>query len=570
MKQTPLPLPGLRWRGLTLQMFLTVVLPLSALLLAVALGGLHFHQQAMRSLVGERDQRATRTAAQALQEQLKHRAAAIQGIAWRLESAKPQHVLDTSAFLSGDFDAGLAVFTADGELLAALGDAAWWRAMQSAYPEVFSSGQTFSPPLDSPDGIRAVILTMATSPQGLLAVGGFQPDTMAQHVLAGAFAPADQVQISLFDSSGRVLYQSGSQSTQPPDHPGLAEALRGESGVTYVNTEEGEHVVAFSPVPPVGWALVIEEPWEVVSSPWLRTTQFAPLVLVPLLLLALVALWFGARQIVGPLQELESRAAALAWGDYEAVEVPVGGIEEIQRLQRTLMLMAQKVRSAQESLRGYIGAITAGQEEERRRLARELHDDTLQALIALQQRIQLARLKLADDPRAAGPLAELQSLTEATIQDLRRLTRALRPIYLEDLGLVPALEMLVAEMQRPGLTIEFIHKGPERRLKPEVELALYRMAQEALNNVIRHAQARHAQVVITFTPDSVHLEVRDDGRGFQVPDSPAEFAPQGHFGLLGLYERADLIGARLSLQSAPGQGTHLQIVLHDRRTPVST
>jgi signal transduction histidine kinase len=322
-----------------------------------------------------------------------------------------------------------------------------------------------------------------------------------------------------------------------------------------------EHVVAFSPVPPLGWGLVVEESWEMVANPTLRISQLAPLVLVPVLLIALAGLWFGVRQVIYPLQELEEQAASISWGNYQAIEKPVGGIGEIRHLQAELVHLTHKIQAAQQSLHDYIGAITAGQEDERRRLARELHDDTIQALIALKQRVQLAHLSLEGQP-AGQAMAELETLTEQAIENLRRLTRALRPIYLEDLGLATALEMLVKESQdASGCRIDFIKKGSEIRLEPEVELALYRMAQEALSNIARHAQANQATLCVAFQPQEVKLEVSDNGRGFQVPKSPAEFAPSGHFGLLGMNERAELIGARLEIQSAPGQGTRLTICL---------
>ncbi len=143
----------------------------------------------------------------------------------------------------------------------------------------------------------------------------------------------------------------------------MAEALRGESGVTYVQVGDSEHVVTYSPNAPVGWALALEEPWEMVDTPTLRTTQFAPLVLVPVLLLTLLALWFGLRWIVKPLQALESKAATLAWGEFGAIDQPVGGITEIRRLQGGLIHMARKVKAAQQSLHSYIGAITAGRKK---------------------------------------------------------------------------------------------------------------------------------------------------------------------------------------------------------------
>ncbi|HLO14975.1 MAG TPA: ATP-binding protein, partial [Anaerolineales bacterium] len=114
--------------------------------------------------------------------------------------------------------------------------------------------------------------------------------------------------------------------------------------------------------------------------------------------------------------------------------------------------------------------------------------------------------------------------------------------------------------QSNHLQVDFQQSGQERRLSREVELALYRIAQEALNNVLHHANAKHAALSISFEKE-VKLEVWDDGIGFAVPKSPTDFAPSGHFGLLGIRERADLIGARLELESEIGQGTRLSVRL---------
>lgn len=329
-----------------------------------------------------------------------------------------------------------------------------------------------------------------------------------------------------------------------------------------------------------------EEAWKIVTDPALELTLLAPLVLIPPLLFSVAALWFTAKQIIQPLQQLESKAAALSWGDFDAIKESVGGISEVRHLQMELTEMSRKVRAAQEGLHDYIGAITSAQEEERTRLARELHDDTIQAVIALKQRVQLAQISIKEQ-NGGQSLKELETLAEQTIENLRRLTRALRPIYLEDLGLVTALEMLAREISSTDrsndfavapfrvsrssgeatevattrLLVEFQKTGDERRLSREVELSLYRIAQEALNNVVRHSKATRVDLSIRYADSEITLAITDNGNGFAAPVSPTEFAPNGHFGLLGIHERADLIGARLEIESAVGKGTRLTVRL---------
>ena len=189
-----------------------------------------------------------------------------------------------------------------------------------------------------------------------------------------------------------------------------------------------EHVIAFSPVAPLGWALMMEEPWQAMDNPLLRQTLVAPLVLVPALLVALIALGFGIQQIIQPLRQLAQQANQLAGGQFEAIEAPVGGIAEIRHLQAELAHKAQRVKAAQTNLRDYAGAITAGQEDERHRLARELHDGAVQSLVALNQRAQLAQLALKDaPPEVRERLADLRRMTTALIDEMRRVVRGLRP-----------------------------------------------------------------------------------------------------------------------------------------------
>lgn len=559
----------LRWRGLPIQLFVLTILPLTLLLLIIAFGSLFLHQRSMRQMVGERDERAARAAASAISEQLKHREAATRSLALRAaDLGSPEHVLDDALFLLPDFDGGIALFDAKSRLLTSSNDSSTWEL--TVIPELLAESAVapnsalFSGPFTDPIGGEEMMLVMATTPEGISAVGAFSPSSLAKKALGDIFVSGDQASALLADGYGRLLFQVGDSHELGSDlseYAGVADALQGDSGTIYLTDSGGEQVIAFSSIPPLNWALVIKEPWQAVTDPLMRATQWAPLVLAPVLIIALIGLVFGLRQIVQPLQSLEKKAADLGWEDFAAIEEPVGGINEIQRLQAELIHMAHKVKLAQQSLRGYLGVVTAGQEEERQRLARDLHDDTIQSLIALNQRIQLAQLSAADSP-VPEQLSEMQQMTEQTIADLRRLARDLRPIYLEDLGLVTALNMLARDTsQALQIPVDFQITGRERRMSADVELALYRIGQEGLSNVTRHARATCAELHLVFDVDDTTLSIHDDGCGFTVPESPAEMTGSGHFGLLGIQERAEIIGARLSIESTLGEGTHLTISL---------
>jgi signal transduction histidine kinase len=559
--------------GLILQLFAFVFLPLTALLLVITFGSLALHQSAMRSMVTGRDERAVRTAASALRAQLEHRLLELEGLGSRaagVTDQELQEVIQSSEYLLASFPSGFGLIGEGGEILAFIGNPEMAEFLASAdlpslLPELLPGEPTVGPAFHH--SAHGELVNLAAIKQGdRTAVGVFSPMELAKNILEEAFSLDEHTTVFVVDASQTIIYSTGiSIALRDIDqHPGAKEALEGRSGATYIQVNGGEQIIAYSPVQPAGWALVVQEAAEMVETPLLSSTQMAPLVLVPALLIALLALLFGARQVVGPLQALEDQAASLAWGDFEAIQNPVGGIAEIRSLQMGLIHLAEKVKAAQQSLHSYIGAITAGQEEERRRLARELHDDTLQGLIALKQRVQLFQIGEPESP-SNETLREVEDLAEQTIQNLRRLTRALRPIYLEDLGLAAALEMLAQETSRSAGPPVIFHKiDQERRQPPDTELALYRIAQEALTNTARHAEATQVSVTIHYTSKSVVLEIADNGTGFQVPRSPAEFAPSGHFGLLGVHERAELIGAKLSITSSSGAGTRISVTLPDQ------
>jgi len=212
-----------------------------------------------------------------------------------------------------------------------------------------------------------------------------------------------------------------------------------------------------------------------------------------------------------------------------------------------------------ENMRFYARRITHAQENERQRIARELHDDTIQSLIVLSRRLETLAASDERLPEAITQgIKELRELTGGVIQRVRRFSQDLRPSILDDLGLLPALEELTTDLNRQaGLQAEFQVLGTKRRLSSEVELTLFRIAQEALNNVRKHAQATRVVLTVEFINGAVQMTVQDDGKGFIPPKLTEHLVAVGKLGLLGMYERARLIGGMLTVESAPGQGTRV-------------
>jgi signal transduction histidine kinase len=217
------------------------------------------------------------------------------------------------------------------------------------------------------------------------------------------------------------------------------------------------------------------------------------------------------------------------------------------------------------SMRYYIQQITRAQEDERTRIARELHDDTIQSLIVLSRRLEgLAKEDERALPARAHQLHLLCRDADDVIQGIRRFNRDLRPSTLDDLGLVPTLEGLaVAMTEVDGIPTGLWVTGERRRLSPEVELALFRIAQEALNNVKKHAEATEVVINVEFTDGAVEMAVHDNGKGFILATPVEELAFSDHLGLIGMRERARLLGGALIIQSQPQLGTKVVVTVRD-------
>jgi signal transduction histidine kinase len=549
-------------RGLHVQILLWTILPLTVLLIAFSLTGIRTHRQSMRRLVAERDLALAQALADDVSVLLDRYTTALQvlvsaGSLSVRDPATNQAVLDASSPQLSD----LQLWVVSGARQVVTGPMAspdWLGHTLEQFPDAPAVADQPILVGDGGDSFLVWLLPLNREPGWL--VGGLPLKRLPLEQRLDTDNLGSQGRIYLVGEGDILLVQGPEGDNEPQAAPVLPEAARdaGESGVRFVPDPEGERVVAYAPISGPDWAVLLQEPWEPLAAPLLHLDRLMPFILLTAGAVSLLTLLFGLRYVVRPLQKLETQAERIGQGDFEAAVQPVGGVREIEELRRALDRMAGQVARYQAALQDYLGALTEAQEEERARLARELHDETVQTLIALSQRAQMAQRALQRDPDRIGErLEELRAMIGDAVEEVRRFSRALRPLYLEELGLVPSVEMLAREAGA-----NFCVTGPVQRLDAEQELILYRIAQEALNNALRHSAARRLSVELAFAEkQTATLRVRDDGAGFVVPEHFTELARKGHYGLLGMYERAQRAGGRLTVVSEPGQGTLVEACL---------
>jgi two-component system sensor histidine kinase UhpB len=230
----------------------------------------------------------------------------------------------------------------------------------------------------------------------------------------------------------------------------------------------------------------------------------------------------------------------------------IGETEEVERIELAFLRMVRRLEA--ERRRAGSAALQA-QEEERTRVARDLHDEVNQSLTGLLLRLEAARE--AAPPELEAELAETKALANQAMRELLSLARQLRPTALDDLGLKAAIAGQVDQLSRGEMEAEFVADGDFSSLDDDSQLVVYRVAQEALSNAARHSGAAHVAVALERSDagGSVELGVSDDGRGFAFDES------EGGLGIGGMRERALLIGGELTIESRPGHGTTVRLVV---------
>jgi len=395
--------------------------------------------------------------------------------------------------------------------------------------------------------------------------------------------------LELVDDRGLVLASSFAESA--PEYSSHWEVVRllaeeRQSGIVkHEHSSTASHLVAFSPLEQLSWGVIMTRPEEkALALPWMGGRPL--LVTGLILLLAAGLMWLVTRQIVRPLQRLATTARKFGSGELNA-PIPVTGHDEIGNLAESLDTMRGQLKHSLDEISGWnreleqrvkqrtgeleeldqqlreqnkertalLGKIITTQEEERQRIARELHDEVGQSITSLMIGFRL--LENQDPEKMRQGIANLKRLSAQTLDEVRHLALELRPSSIDDLGLIAALQQYTREYtDKFGVNADFQASGFEgKRLRPEVEIALYRIVQEALTNVAKHSGATKVSVLMSIRNSSIVAIVEDNGKGFDVRSILASRTKEKKLGLYGMQERASLIGGVLTIEADPGKGT---------------
>lgn len=224
--------------------------------------------------------------------------------------------------------------------------------------------------------------------------------------------------------------------------------------------------------------------------------------------------------------------------------------------------LIEQIKRHQRELERHSARLITAQEEERRRISLELHDEVGQALTAININLATIQKKLSPEmtPAVKAKLQDAASLAEQVSDQIHELSLALRPSMLDDLGLVPSLQWLLRKFaERSDIVVDFEAPEYKERLSPSVEVTLYRVVQEALNNIVKHAEATRVLVHMECADNTVRIFIRDDGKGFNLRGNGMSDAPKGGAGLVGIRERVALLGGNFSIRTEPGRGTHIDV-----------
>ncbi|MBI2940674.1 MAG: sensor histidine kinase [Chloroflexi bacterium] len=396
--------------------------------------------------------------------------------------------------------------------------------------------------------------------------------------------PRSQYHLEVLGPDGRVLLGIGEDETPGglSRHASIMGSLMADRRAASLlhRPSPGDafesHVMVAVPIASSDFYLVLEQPLDVALALPMELQRRLGVVTALGFVATLAVAWVTTRHVVRPVQQLTTAAHRMATGNLEdPIRIAAG--DEVGRLADSLDTMRRQLSAAYRQLAQANGELEAqvrertarlaellreiisAQEEERYRLARELHDETAQTLGALLIALDRARDALPGGFSTSGEqIAEAKAIATRLLEETRRLILALRPLVLDDLGLAPAIRWYAeTHLQDEGVATIVKIDQPGDRLPRHIEVSLFRVIQEAVNNIAKHADARHAWIRLVFRDALARVEVSDDGRGFDAERVIGSGAAVGSVGLLGMQERVRLLEGRLQIASRLGEGTTL-------------
>jgi two-component system sensor histidine kinase UhpB len=266
------------------------------------------------------------------------------------------------------------------------------------------------------------------------------------------------------------------------------------------------------------------------------------------------------QMVIKKLQHFVEAVSLFGRGDFRRT-ISFKSDDEIKTLADSFNQMAKTLMEKMRLERKYLSQIIDTQENERKRISRELHDEIGQALYAIKFNLEMIDKDLPQTGSVfRDRLGEAKALSNQTLTAMRQLSMDLRPTMLDDLGLIPTLRWYIQNFSnRLGIHSHFHATGFDEKLPPQIETAFYRIVQEALNNVAKHAEADHIEISMEKRNSMIHASVADNGRGFDLETVLHPESPERGFGIVGMQERISLLGGKIQIQTKRGSGTHLRI-----------
>jgi len=563
-----------------IQIILVGILPFIFLSVFILIVNFSIIPNLMLELVRQRSTSLVRIAATEIQAEIQLDTQILFYAAEMLNAANDsqtdqQKILENNFELRARFPGGATLLDENGVAVASTPEHKEREGIDYSFREYFQQAQKerkviFSPVLkEKPSGKSAVVISQplpAPSREILIAVFFLQDSPWKDKLEKLHTIPESNVIMT--DRFGEIIFQSEPDlSKLEPDvsqeFREIIKTNQPESHYIFISDIQSEVIISHAPIEEIGWVLFLEEDWRQIIQPIRDYLPWLIIILISGALVMTLLVTFTISRLTSPLNLLLKSAQRTAAGE-PFLEIEERGPAEIKLFIQNYNNLVSTLEKREKEIHVYASNILESQEEERKRISRELHDQTVQDLIALSQRIELCLSEIQNDPTAARKrLNELHKLVDHTITDVRRMSNDLRPSILEDLGLSAAIRMLCDHTadKMVEATVEFFIRGKNRRLYPDQELSVFRITQEALTNIIKHArQARKIQVILEFSDYETICSIEDDGPGFIIKQSD-KWMQDGHLGLAGMEERARLSGGKIEIESKPGCGSKIRLII---------